>query len=98
MSARVLQFAPAVACTRDQMSGILFAQECEGFVKSGLLDKTVRGKVPARGISGNEILFGQEALGSSVIACGEVDLGKPKGIFVIVWQSLAHRHGENARH
>ena len=37
----------------------------------------------------NKIMFGEKALSASVVASREMDLGKPEGIFWVVWRLLA---------
>jgi hypothetical protein len=80
---------------------ILLAQDAEGFFEPSLLDQTVSGQISTRWISSDKVLFGEEALGASVVASGEVDLGQPEGIFVIFWKqlrsALAHTYVDRYR-
>lgn len=71
------------------MCGVLFAEDIECFFESILLDQAVSSKVPAGGVSCDQILLGEEALGSSIVASGEMDLGEPEGIFVVFCRRLA---------
>lgn len=65
------------------MGGVLLAEYVKSFVKSSLLYQTVSGKISTRGVSCYKVLLREEALGSCVVSCGEVDLGKPEGIFIV---------------
>jgi hypothetical protein len=79
----MLNFPPAVANSCDEVDRVLLSQDIECFFESILLDQTVPSKIPARWISCDQVLFGEEALGSSVVAGREMNLGEPEGIFVV---------------
>ena len=81
--AGVRHLALVAAGVRDEVGGVALAEDFEGFGVAGLLDEAVAGEVAAGGVAGYEVLFGEECLGAGVVACGEVDLGQPKGIVVI---------------
>lgn len=66
-----------------QVAWILLSQDIQGFLESVLLDLAMGGQVAAGGGVFDEIVFGKEALGTSVVAGGEMDLGEEKGIFCI---------------
>ena len=91
MSACVLEFPSAVARVIDQVGGILFAEHIERFVESILLDKAVSSQVTTGGISSDEVLLGEEALGSSVVAGGEMDLREPECILVVFLYQISIR-------
>ena len=46
------------------------------------------GQISTGWISCDKVLFGEEALGASVVASGEVDLGQPEGIFVVFLKKI----------
>lgn len=80
----MLYFPPAVIGDGvDEMCRILLAEDIECFFKSILLNQAMSGKVATRRISCNQVLFREEALGSSVVASREMYLRKPESIFVI---------------
>ena len=83
MSTRMLEFPSTVARVIDQVCGVLFAKNSKGFVESALLDEAVPSQVSTRGISSDEVLLGEEALGSCVVPSREVDLRQPKRILVV---------------
>ena len=70
------------------MGRILLAQDAERFFESSLLDQTVSGQISTGWISRDKVLFGEEALGASVVAGGEVDLGQPESIFVVFLKKI----------
>ena len=83
MSVRMLYLPPAIADSCDEVGRILLAKYIERFFESVLFDQAMSSKIPARRISCDQILFGQEALRASIIAGREMDLGEPECIFVI---------------
>lgn len=77
-------FPPAIVDSRYEVGRILLAKNVQRFIESRLLDLTVCGQVFAGRVAGDEVLFGEEALSSRIVSGGEVDLGKPECVFVVV--------------
>ena len=80
----MLQLPPRFARCRDQMCRILIPQDGKSFIVFVLLDGAVRGQVSTRRTVVHEIVFRKEALSSSVVAGGEMDLSKPECILRII--------------
>jgi hypothetical protein len=85
--ARLLGLA-LVTGVGDEVGGVSVAEDLEGFSVAVLLDEAVAGEVAARGVSGDEVLLGEEGLGSGVVARGKVDLGEPEGVVVVAWVGI----------
>lgn len=83
MSTGVLQLPPTVANRVDQVGWVLLAENVERFFESALPDEAVSSQISTRGVSSDEVLFREKALGSSVVAGGEMDLRQPECVLVI---------------
>lgn len=93
MSTRVLQLPPPIANRGDQVGWILLAKNAKRFFESTLLDEAVSSQISTRGVSSDEVLFREKALGSSVVPRGEMDLGQPKCVLVIFSSQVSiHNH------
>lgn len=89
----MLYFPPTVADRCDEMGWVLFPQDVQCFFESALLDQAVSSQVSTRGVSSDQVLFGEEALGSSVVARREMDLRKPECVFVVFCRLLVCAKG-----
>lgn len=65
------------------MRGVPVAEDIERLCVAALLDEAVAGKVAARGVPGDEVVFREEGLGAGVVARVEVDLGEPEGVVIV---------------
>jgi hypothetical protein len=83
MPSRVLEFSSTVAGIVDQVCRILLTENVQRLVKSALFDETVSSEVSTGGISSDEVLLREKALGSSVVAGGEMDLRQPECVLVV---------------
>ena len=76
------------------MGGVLLSKNIERLLESSLLDQAVSSEISTRRISGDEILFCEETLRSSVVSSRKVDLGKPEGILVVTCRILERMRKE----
>ena len=76
----MLEFPPYFARSCYKVCGVLVSENVESFLEAILLDLAVGCEIFACWAVFDEIMFAQEALGSRIIACGKMYLGKEKGI------------------
>ena len=69
------------------MTWVLLSQDIQGFLELVLLDLAMGGQVTACGAVVHEVVLGEEALRTGVVASGEVYLGQKEGIVCITWAS-----------
>ena len=67
------------------MTRVLLSQDIQGFLELVLLDVAMGSQVTACGAVVDEVVLGEEALSTGVIAGGEVYLGQKEGIDCITW-------------
>jgi len=89
----MLEFSPAIARAGNEVCRVLLAQHIECFFEPALLDEAVSRQISTRGVPRDQVLFGEKALGSSIVSGGEMDLGEPEGIFVVFWPQISRRIG-----
>lgn len=65
------------------MARVFLPQYIQGFFELVLLDLAMGGQVAAGGTVVDKVMLSEEALGSSVIAGREMNLGQEKGVFSI---------------
>ena len=75
------------------MDGVLVAQDMQGFIVAALFDVAVGGEIFARRVTSYQILSCEETEGAGVVCGGEMDLGEPKGVLVVVCESRIRRGG-----
>ncbi len=76
----MLQLPPDLTRCCYEMARVLLSQYVQSFFKSALLDLTVSGEVSAGGTVVDEVVLGQEALSSCIVARGKVYLSQEEGV------------------
>ena len=73
------------------MGRVLVSQDGNSFFILVLLDVAVGSQVSAGGVTSDEVVFRQEALCAGVVARGEVDLGEPECVLVVIYEHQPER-------
>lgn len=85
----MLDLFSTIARARNEVDWVLFTKDIESLLKSALLNQAMAGEISAGWVSCNQILFREEALRSSVIACREMNLRKPESVLIVVYRMSA---------
>jgi hypothetical protein len=68
----------------DQVGRIPFAENCEGFLETRLLDQTMASEIPTGRTASDEVLLHKKCVGASVVARSKMYLGQPECIIIVV--------------
>lgn len=76
----MLKFPPYFARVGYEMCRILLSQHAQGIFELVLLDVAMSCEISARWAMFDQVMFGQESLGTRVVARGEMDLSEEEGV------------------
>ena len=86
----MLEFPPNLARGSYEVCRILFPQDVQSIFESILLYVAVSCKILTGRAMIDEVVFGEEALSTSVVASGEVDLSQEESVISIACRMLAN--------